>query len=864
MKAFKTILMSGVALTLVACGDDMAADQGAPDAAPSQDMQDTDTADTAAAGTASAEVSVNPEIWPEGTSPVGRDEAIEQRITEIMGQMTLEEKVGQVIQADINSVTPDQVREYNLGSVLNGGNSAPNGNNHSPAEDWLALADEFWIASTDTSDGGVGIPALWGTDAVHGHSNIVGATIFPHNIGLGAARNPDLMEEIGEVTATEMLVTGLDWTFAPTVAVVRDDRWGRTYESYSEDPEIVAAYAPRIVMGIQGEPGTEEFLDDNHMISTTKHFLGDGGTEGGVDQGSNLSSEEDLRDIHAAGYPSAITEAGIQVVMPSFNDWHGRKMHGYKELLTDVLVERMGFDGFTVGDWNGHGQVDGCTNVSCSNAFNAGLDMFMAPDSWQELYANTLSQVQDGEISMERLDQAVARILRVKLRAGLFEAGLPSERETAGQFDLLGSEEHRDVARRAVRQSMVLLKNNDGVLPIDPSANVLVTGDGADSIQKQTGGWTITWQGTGNENSDFPNGTSIYGGIAEAVEAAGGTATLSADGSYDTAPDVAIVVFGEDPYAEFQGDRANLDFVPEEPLQQMRAFQEAGIPVVSVFLSGRPMFTSPELNASDAFVAAFLPGTEGGGVADVLVANEDGSVNHDFTGQLSFSWPRSAAQYVLNIGDEGYNPLFAYGYGLTYADDTMVANLSEETGLSDSTGGATDTYIVGGNASSPWRMTIMDAGGQTMISGSAGTSTEEMVSVTPADYEAQEDTSIVEWTGQGYLVINGNPVDLTRQSNGDMALQIVYQVMDGEIGQTSFAMGAGEEALGSLDVTDQLQALAGEGWQTSQLKLSCFAEAGADMAAITTPLMVSSDGPLTLQIQSANLVSNEGAASCEL
>ncbi|MGH8167449.1 MAG: glycoside hydrolase family 3 protein, partial [Woeseiaceae bacterium] len=373
----------------------------------------------AAANTDGTDDYIHPQLWPAQEPALVRDADMERRIAELLDRMTLEEKVGQVIQADINSVTPDQVREYNLGSVLNGGNSGPGGDNYAGPEQWLALADEFWDASTDTGDGGVGIPAIWGTDAVHGHSNVVGATLFPHNIGLGMANDPDMMYEIGRVTALEMLSTGLDWTFAPTIAVVRNDRWGRTYEGYSEDPRIVAAYAPRIIEGIQGKPGTGEFLGEGRMIATAKHFVGDGGTENGKDQGDTIVSEADFRDIHAAGYPPAVA-AGAQVVMASYNSYHGRKMHGYREMLTDVLIGRMGFDGFVIGDWNGHGQVQACSNTACAPAFNAGLDMFMAPDSWQALYESMLAQVRAGDIRPERLDEAVSRVLRVKFRAGVF------------------------------------------------------------------------------------------------------------------------------------------------------------------------------------------------------------------------------------------------------------------------------------------------------------------------------------------------------------------------------------------------------------------------------------------------------------
>jgi beta-glucosidase len=613
----------------------------------------------------SQSISIDPQNWPYQQPAVARDAAIEQRVSALLARMTLKEKVGQVIQADILAVTPQQVHDYRLGSILNGGNSAPGGDNRTTPDAWLQLADAYWDASTDKSDGGVGIPVIWGTDAVHGHSNIVGATIFPHNIGLGMADDPAMLADIGRATALEILATGLDWTFAPTLAVVRNDRWGRTYESYSEDPRIVAQYSPRMVEGLQGVLGST-FLDDDHIIATAKHFAGDGGTTDGIDQGNTEMTEAEFRDEQAAGYPPAVA-AGVQTVMASYSSFNGRKMHGYKEMLTGVLRDRMSFDGFVVGDWKGHAQVPGCSDTSCAKAFNAGLDMFMAADKWQGLYETVLAQAGSGEISAERLDEAVARVLRVKLRAGVFEAGRPSSRKHAGDFSLLGAPEHRALARSAVRKSMVLLKNAGAVLPLAPALNVLVAGDGADDIGRQCGGWTLTWQGDGNERKDFPNGTSIYEGLRDAFAAGGGSATLSEDGSYTDEPDVAIVVFGEDPYAEGVGDLPNVDFAPEGGLRLLQRFHDAGIPTVAVFLSGRPLWVDPELAASDAFVAAWLPGTEGAGIADVLVGDAGGDPRFDFTGRLSFSWPASADQVSVNVGDPDYDPRFAYGYGLSYA-----------------------------------------------------------------------------------------------------------------------------------------------------------------------------------------------------
>lgn len=631
-------------------------------------------------GTARPAGTVDPANWPAVSPPLAPDPALEERITRLLSTMSLADKVGQVIQADTSTVTPDDVRRYHLGSILSGGNSAPmpGADDLAPAERWLAAADAYYLASVDTSGGTPGIPILWAVDAVHGHNNIVGATLFPHNIALGATRNAELIRRIGEVTAREIRVTGQEWTFAPTLAVARDDRWGRTYESYSEDPEIVRAYAAAMVRGLQGDAGTPGFLDANHVIATAKHFLGDGGTADGRDQGDNRSTEAELRDLHGAGYPPAIA-AGVQSIMVSFSSWQGVKLHGHDGLLSGVLKGRMNFDGLLVGDWNAHEQVPGCSKVSCARTLNAGLDVFMAPDSWRELHAHTLAQAQSGEIPVSRLDDAVRRVLRVKLRARVFENSRPSTRPLAGQYALLGASEHRVVARQAVRESLVLLKNSGKLLPLRADSSVLVAGDGADNISKQCGGWTLTWQGTGVSNAHFPHAESIYAGIRAAVSAGGGTAQLNVEGAFTERPDAAIVVFGENPYAEFEGDIATLEYSPgnKRDLELLRRLRAAGVPVVAVFLSGRPLWVNAEINAADAFVAAWWPGSEGGGIADVLFRRANGAINHDFKGKLSFSWPATPAQTAVNRGD-GQTPLFAYGYGLTYADAGEIPTLPEQ------------------------------------------------------------------------------------------------------------------------------------------------------------------------------------------
>jgi len=805
---------------------------------------------------------IQPQAWPSQQSPLTVNREHEKKIAALLNAMTVEEKVGQIIQADINSVTPNEVREYYLGAVLNGGNSAPENNNRASAEKWLALADKFWLASTDKSDGRVGIPLLWGSDAVHGHNNIVGATIFPHNIGLGAANDPLLMAKIGKVTATEMRVTGLDWTFAPTLAVARNSRWGRTYESFSEDPAIVASYAEPLVSGIQGKVNTDQFLNSHHIISTAKHFIGDGGTLNGQDQGDNVDDQITMRDVHGAGYPPAI-QAGVQVIMASFNSWHGIKMHGHKTMLTDVLVDQMGFDGFVVGDWNGHGQVEGCTNVSCANAFNAGLDMFMAPDSWKQLYQNTLEQVKSGEITLARLDQAVARILRVKLRAGLFDAGLPSSRPLAGNYKLLGSESHRAVAREAVRKSLVLLKNNRQLIPLSPNQRILVAGTAADNIGQASGGWTLSWQGTGNANSDFPNGQSILAAIKEAVTDSQGTVDYHPEGEFEVRPDVAIVVFGEQPYAEFQGDRPHVDFTDNTGLEVLKKFKALNIPTVSIFISGRPLWVNPEINASDAFIAAWLPGSEGGGIADVIMRNEQEKIEHDFVGRLSFSWPKSADQEVLNAEGADYDPLFALGYGLSVTDNVNVEQLNE-TQVATLSDYHISNFLLSGAAVSPWRLVLSDAKGRSQYLQGTSSSAGGNISVESADYLAQEDSIIVNWLGQGRFLIEGEPVDLERQSNGDMAIQIDYRVLSANLQRASIKLGCENQCKSPLDVTKTLQEKAGDGWQQGFIKLSCFADIGADMKNIKVPFELEVIGSASIQLNKIKVVANQGQASCQL
>lgn len=807
---------------------------------------------------------VRPALWPEQVAAPLSTPGIERRIDALMAQMTVREKVGQMIQGDISTIDPDDLRDYPLGSILAGGNSAPGGDDHAPAQAWLDLADAFYDVAMQERPGHQPIPPVFGIDAVHGHNNIVGATLFPHNIGLGATRDPELVRRIGEVTAREVAATGLDWAFAPTLAVVRDDRWGRSYEGYSEDPELVRAFAAPIVEGLQGRFGSPDFMSPERVAASAKHFLGDGGTHNGVDQGDTRVSEAELVRLHNAGYPPAL-QAGALYVMISFSAWNGEKLSGHRGLIETVLKQRMGFEGVAVSDWNAHAQLPNCSKVSCPAAFMAGIDMMMAADGWQGLFDNTLAQVESGELPMARVDDAVRRILRVKFVSGLFELGRPSERPLAGHFEELGKPAHRALARDAARRSMVLLKNNGGLLPLQGRQQVLVAGEAADDIARQNGGWTLSWQGTGSTRDDFPNATSILEGLREAVEDRGGQLEYEADGRYRRKPDVAIVVFGETPYAEFQGDIDTLEFQPGEhrDLALLQRLRDDGIPVVSVFLSGRPLWVNPEINASQAFVAAWLPGGEGAAVADLLFRDETGAVAYDFSGTLSFSWPRSAAQNRLNVGDADYDPLFAYGYGLRYASPAEVPELSEVSGVDVRAKPNLDDYYQRGRASAPWALSVGDAEGERQVAASQEQSPGGAIRLRSVDAEAQEDAKLAHWNGQGEgrLFIHGEAVDLRRQANGDMALTLAYRVVEPAAAAVGLRLSCGDGCDATLDA-GRLFAEPSTEWHTARIKLGCFAEAGADLARVDRPFELRTAGRLQLQFKEISLSQNSGDAIC--
>lgn len=759
----------------------------------------------------------------------------EQRAADIVARMSLEHKVAQLIQPDISTITPADVATYRFGSILNGGNSGPGGDDKALAPAWLALADAMWDAARQPLPGGEPVvPMLWATDAVHGHNNVPGATIFPHNIALGAAGDPVLVRRIGEATAAEVAATGIDWAFAPTLAVVRDTRWGRTYESYGQDPRLVASLGAAMVEGLQGTKGTPGFLDDRHVVATIKHFFADGGT-GGKDQGDTVGSLAEIEAVHAAPYPPAIA-AGAQSVMASFNSINGVKMHGNRSMLTDLLRGTMGFGGVVVGDWNGHGQIPGCTNTNCPQSLMAGLDIYMVPEDWKALYTTLVAQARDGTVPMARIDEAAGRIIALKLRAGAFERPRPSARSLGGKWSAIGSPDHRAIARDAVRKSLVLLKN-DGVLPIKASATVLIAGKAADSIAAQSGGWSISWQGGGDlTNANFPGATSIGAGIAAAVGASGGRATLSADGKFTARPDVAIVVFGEPPYAEFMGDRLDHRFDDEEGLALLTRFKAAGIRTVAVLLSGRPLWVNRELAAADALVAAWLPGSEGQGIADVLIGTVDGQPRHDFSGHLSFDWPADCAP--------GSAALYAAGFGQSYAAPVPMPTLAKQCRAVAGAPSLTTLF-----ARAPGRgvtLIARDASGERPVQRWIGSSPAGAVKLSAFDLAAQEDARAIDFT-----------------SAGDLDLMLATAV--GRVGsvELQFALVSaprGRVTLGAtraVSLESTLKLATDKGYRTARIPLACLADAPI------AKLSLHADAPVALRLKSFRIVPEPGPSSCQ-
>jgi len=563
----------------------------------------------------------------------------------LLAKMTLDEKIGQMTQPEQNELKdPADVEKYFVGSVLSGGSSDPKEGNSLKA--WTDLYDRLQARTRNTR---LKIPLLYGIDAVHGHNNVLDAVIFPHNIGLGCTRNPKLIEQVTRVTAEEIRASGIQWAFGPCVTVPQDIRWGRTYEGFSEDPKLVRELAGPAVRGFQGAG----LGDPLGVLACAKHYVGDGGTaygstKTGLDQGDMKVDEATLRRVHLQGYITAI-EAGVGSIMPSYSSWNGVKCSASKRLLTDILKDELGFQGFLISDYNAIDQITKDFKEAVGISINAGMDMAMVPARYKEYVNDLKALVNEGKVPMSRIDDAVLRILRVKFAMGMMD---PKRSQLAdrGLQKSFGSPEHRAVARQAVRESLVLLKNDGKALPLSKKAARLhIAGKNADDIGNQCGGWTIDWQGRSGDVTT--GGTTILAAIKNTVSK-DTKVTFSKDGSGAAGATVGVVVIGEKPYAEMQGDRADLPLGPED-IAAVKTMKAAGIPVVVVVVSGRPLILGDVLGEANALVAAWLPGTEGQGVADVLFGD------YKPTGKLSFTWPKA-------VGKGTADPLFAYGYGLKY------------------------------------------------------------------------------------------------------------------------------------------------------------------------------------------------------
>ena len=594
--------------------------------------------------------------------------SVDDRVEALLAQMTLAEKIGQMTQVEKNSITPKDVTRYFIGSVLSGGGGSPARNT---PEDWLAMVSGFQEAALSTR---LGIPLLYGVDAVHGTAAVVDATVFPQNVGLGAADDPDLMRRIGAATAAEMAATGIRWNFGPVVAVPQDIRWGRTYEGYGENTELVSRLAVPYIEGLQEDASGQRFGSPATVLATAKHFLADGGTAFGsstteiikpylLDQGDAQIDEATLRRVHLPPYQAAV-DAGVGSVMASFSSWNGVKMHGNRDLLTGVLRDELGFEGFLVSDWQGIDQLPGDYYSDVVTAINAGIDMVMVPYGYK-LFIDTLTQaVETGDVSQARIDEAVRRILRVKAELGLFDH---DPLEPGAPIETVGSLDHRELAREAVRKSVVLLKNERETLPlVHATPLIYVGGEGADDIGIQIGGWSTEWQGAAG---DITAGTTILGGIKE-VSAPDALVLYDAAGRFDSytnatggqlIADVGVAVVAERPYAEGVGDSSDLA-LPAADLAMVQRLRDSSNRLVLVVLAGRPVDITDLLPLADAVVVAWLPGTEGQGVADVLFGR------YPFTGKLPYTWPRSADQLPFDFSalpaDGPDAPLFPAGFGL--------------------------------------------------------------------------------------------------------------------------------------------------------------------------------------------------------
>lgn len=829
--------------------------------------------------------------WPRVQNKYQSRSQEEKHIRAILGQMTLEEKVGQMIQPEMQQLTPEEAGRYKFGSALNGAGVWPSRNKHTSAKEWASTVDAYWVAVDEAFQRRpFRIPFMWAVDAIHGNNNLFGATIFPHNIGLGAANDPRLIEQIGQATAREIAACGMDWTFAPTVAVPRDFRWGRHFEGYSDDPEIVYRYAGCMVRGLQGETSADQSVC--RIVSSVKHWIGDGGTCCGIDRGITECSEEDLLNVHGMGYVSALA-AGAYVVMVSFSSWkhfanydhapedgivYNYKLHGSRYLIHDVLKQKMGFDGVVVTDWDGHGEVSKCSLGDARYAFNAGVDVLMveARRDWQSVYFNAIEDVQAGRISLARIDDAVERILRMKFRAGLWDTTRPIKRAAVRNAGITGCEAHRRLAREAVRKSLVLLKNRSNILPIQLNSRILLTGSAADNIQKQMGGWSLSWQGIDVTPEDFPHACTLAKAVAKVV----GSENCFLDPLLQSANpgefDVALVAIGEDSYAEMKGDIRpwrTLEYAALKPSyfrdrEILQTLRKAHSNIVTIFFSGRPLYLNEEINLSDAFVAAWLPGGEAEGITDVLIRAEDGSIGHDFQGRLPCRWPATKRAFATHqpprsltnaIDPIEIQPevLFPRGFGLSYRKKELSARhnaidlpINIGPALPPAIPARRPLQVLGPQACDKYCLRIAGNGFWVGSDVSRCKPTDALLGrLEPIDYLGAKDAIAADFNGRiasiyvrtedqqpedlrGYLLVKASLAF-------DIKLQLPPQ------GTVLLACHDCYPSQGAVNITSLLKAATQGHWTTIRVPLSELERHGSEFQHINTPFMLYTENRMT-------------------
>ena len=830
--------------------------------------------------------------WSRLVSRARRDEALEREIESILGEMTLEEKLGQMIQAEVQQFKPGDIETYKIGSGLNGAGVWPAKNRFSSPLVWAEMVDGYWSAAERSFAGRpFRIPFAWATDAVHGHNNLFNATVFPHNLGLGATRDAELIRRIGEVTAAELAASGMDWTFAPTVAVPLDARWGRFYEGYSQDPEVVRSFAEAMVLGLQGDEHDARSAE-LRVLSSIKHWIGDGGTRWGVDRGANYCSEEELLELHAPGYAAALA-AGAQVVMVSFSSWvHERnydftpevglpyngKMHGSRYLIRDVLKERMGFDGVVLTDWDGHCEVTKCTLKDARYCINAGADILMveARGDWLAILDHTRRDLEEGHIVPERIDDAVRRILRVKWRSTLREKVRPAEREVVRDADrIVGCAAHRTVAREAVRKSLVLLKNDGRLLPLARNRRVLVAGSAADSLPKHLGGWSLSWQSNHLAPEDFPSALTLAGALQAALEPGCFVRHRSGELLGDTGADVAVVALGEDAYAEMMGDIRpwdSLEYASLKPsyahdLALLHELNAARVPVVCVYFGGRPLYMNEEINLSRSFIAAWLPGIAGEGIADLLLRAPDSSVEHEFTGTLPCAWPATPYGFRLTRPMEphthGSHPeyagddevLFPVGYGLRVANAVTAPRyrLYPRATVADPAPALNDLVLLGPGEDP--RLTLRIAGNGFWVGADVSRvqRTEALLGeLQPINRKGVNDAVHVYFNGRIASLYLQLPDWNVEDMRGYLAAkaELAFDIRIHALGKGPVRLSAHNRfpSVGVWDATSLFVGLPVGEWTRVRIPLRELAAAGSDFSKVNVPFMLHTEAEMRFDI----------------